>query len=115
MNPGVIHVKFEPDESLIAKKELLELQISILNILKVLRNYSQIRKEELKTKIKLNQKIGEVLANLVKIKEELPKSQLPETMKRKTEIQEKVEENKVYSKDLEQELQRIKEKLRELE
>ena len=116
MKESVVHVKFDHVQALEAKKDILELEMLNLNAQKFLKRYTDIRKEELKLKIKLQQKMSLILADLKKLKEHLPSSQLPEAIrKRKEEIKKELQEKGEYSKDIEFELERIKEKLKQLQ
>ncbi|MEK6880351.1 MAG: hypothetical protein AABY22_12115 [Nanoarchaeota archaeon] len=115
MNQNIVHVKYDYPVALKSKKDLLELEVQNLNTQKTFRKYVEIRKEELKLRVKLQQKIAQTLADMKKLKEQLPSSQIPEFIKRKKiEIKKEKEEGESYSKDIETELQRIKEKLNKL-
>ena len=50
---NVIHIKFEYLEAIEAKKDILQTEISLLKIAKKINAYQELRKQELKTKIKL--------------------------------------------------------------
>ena len=116
MRESLVHVKFYYEQALKAKKDILEMEMLNLNAQKFLKRYTEIRKDELKLKIKLQQKMSLILADLKKLKEQLPSAQLPEAIrKRKEEIRKEVQEKGEYSKDIEFELERIKEKLRGLQ
>lgn len=116
MRETVVHVRYDYNEAVEARKEILQLEVSLLNTLKAIKKYNEIRKEELKLKVKLLQKSVQVLTDIKKIKENLPSSHLPESIrKRKEEMIGEIEGKESYNKDIEIELERIKEKLQKLQ
>ena len=117
MRENVIHVKFEYVEAHTAKTMMLQAQMNSLRALQAMRNYKVIRTDELKLKTKLNQKLNALNDSIKKTQSFLPNSHLPSIInKKKSEIKKKVEtSNSNDNSDIEIELQKIQEKLRDLQ
>ena len=117
-NENLIHIKLEYEEALQSKKDILYSQMNLLKISKTLKNYSDLRIEELGIKLKLHRKIKELNTSVKKLQTTLPTLKIPEILKKEEIIKEvsKVEkEEKPYDDDLEYQLQEIQDKLGELE
>ena len=108
---NLIHVKTEYIKALQSKKDLLSLEIIMLRITKIIKNYDFLRSKELKIKLKMYQKIRGVSRDMKKLNFLLPKLKIEKSDKAKKGI--KKEEVK-YSKDLEYQLREIQEKLSRL-
>ena len=52
-----VYVQIGYDESLASKKEILSSEISLLNLMKVIKRYDALRLEELKVKSKIRKEI----------------------------------------------------------
>lgn len=113
MTDSPIHVKLDYVEAKDAKKEVLSSQINLLELKKGLSNYKKLRLDELRKKEKLSQKIKNIKTNIAKLEKTLPKVKKPKFMKKERE---EVKVNKNLSpSSLEQELNKIKAKLKRLE
>mgnify|MGYP001568262706 CR=1 FL=1 len=116
----LIHIRLGYDESVQAKKDILSLEVNLINTLKALKKYKNLRTEELSKKLKLSKKTKDVKNNIRNIQLNLPKMDIPEIIKRKEEIiNEPIKnikgvKNNIYDRILEMELQEIKEKLASL-
>ncbi|MEK6906282.1 MAG: hypothetical protein AABW81_01535 [Nanoarchaeota archaeon] len=116
----LIHIRLGYDESVQAKKDILSLEVNLINTLKALKKYKNLRTEELSKKLKLSKKTKDVKNNIRNIQLNLPKMDIPEIIKRKEEIiNEPIKnikgvKNNIYDRNLEMELQEIKEKLASL-
>jgi len=118
----VIHIKLEHNEALESKKDILNSEIGLLNIVKSIKRFQDLRSEELKTKIKANKKLKELKTNIGKLQQTLPKIKIPEILEEKREDEEDDKEEmkkpkikeKIYDSSLENQLQEIQEKLRQL-
>ncbi len=117
---NLIHVKIDYEEALQSKRDILASEKDILQILKTLKRYHLLRKEELTLKLKLQVKIKELKLNLKKLSETLPKvktSPLPKKEESKdgkaTTATPKTKEEKEED-DLEKQLREIQDKLRSL-
>ncbi len=116
---NLIHVGFQYNEAVKAKRDLLSLEMSLLEAVKAVTNYHSLRSEELKLRLKLYLRTKEYLNYLKKLKKLLPKYKLPKILK---EIEEEVdierikEEQEVrYGSDVDSQLEKIQDKLRNLQ
>lgn len=114
-----VYVRLDYSEAIRAKREILSLQMSLLKIIKIIRNYRALRLEELRLKAKTYRRIKDLILSIKKIKTELPKIKIPQ-LKRKEEtdfIKERIQASKKPSEigmdnSLEGQLKEIQEKLR---
>ncbi|MBL7059001.1 hypothetical protein ISS08_00940 [Candidatus Pacearchaeota archaeon] len=72
-NKDILHIKFEYDELIKSKRDLLSTEISLLKIVKAIKNYQFFREDELKTKITLLRKAKLVKSDLKKLEMTFPK------------------------------------------
>ena len=123
-NQDLIHVQLEYNETIQSKKDTLSSEMNLLKIKKNMRTYHLLRKEELKTKLKLYRKLKEIMTGINRLQKTLPEIKVPKVLKKeekyapaKQEIERKIEKTKEnqYDKDLENQLREIQRKLRELE
>jgi len=106
-----IHVRFEHEEAVYGRKELLSFQMNALQLLKKIKNYKIFRKRELILKGKFKKQLSELKHNLNEINHFFPEEKTEQEIdiiRKKEEI-----ENK-YNKDIEAQLREIKEKLARL-
>jgi hypothetical protein len=117
-NETLIHVGFQYDEAVRAKKSLLSLEMGLLEATKAMTNYHSLRSEELKLRLRLYLRIKECLSLFKKLKRLLPKYKLPKILK---EIEEegvdieKIEEDVRYDSDVDAQLEKIQDKLKNLQ
>ena len=123
----LIHIKFEYEEAVQAKKDILFSQANLLRMAKAMKNYNTFRSEELKLKIKAHKKIKELLTDIGKLQQIVPKIKIPEILqknfeedfegsKEKSSVKIKIPAEKTrYDKDIETQLAEIQEKLRSLQ
>lgn len=78
---NILHVKFEFQEALQSKKDLLSSQINLLRTSKAIKNYKSLRSQELNQKAKLLKKIKSTKTNIGKLKRILPKVKIPDILK----------------------------------
>ena len=57
----LIHVGFQYEEAVTAKRDLLSLEMTLLEAVKAVTNYHSLRSEELKLKLKLYLRTKEIL------------------------------------------------------
>ncbi|MCX6749973.1 MAG: hypothetical protein NTZ83_00780 [Candidatus Pacearchaeota archaeon] len=123
---SIFHIKVDYEEAVQSKKYLLSSERDFLNVLKIMRRYNLLRKEELNNKLRMQNKIRDLKANLTRINDILPKIKIPDFLKKKnvpekegiegkpiktkTRVKEATEED-----DLEIQLKEIQERLRKLE
>ena len=126
---NLIHVKFEYDESIKAKKDILSSEVGLLQIAKAIRNHRALRTQELKSKEMFVKKLKELKFNLTKLQQILPTIRIPKILQPKEKINKEesfdkknIEMPKIkthhikdeYHDDLEIQLQEIQERLRQL-
>jgi hypothetical protein len=113
---SLIHVKIEYEEAIQAKKDLLSSERDFIRILKTVKRYNLLRKEELNIKLRLQNKIKEFKTNLWRLNEVFPKIKLPDILKKEDLEEEKPSKTKKENKneDLEVQLREIQERLRKL-
>tara|TARA_Y100000296_G_scaffold87059_1_gene129539 strand:+ start:2194 stop:2565 length:372 start_codon:yes stop_codon:yes gene_type:complete len=120
-NEDLIHLKFEYGEALQSKKDILYSEKNLMVIARKLNNYLSLRKEELKSKIKLHKKIRGTITTIKKLQKITPKIKVPKIIekeshkikkKKKTKIKPKIKKdnNRIGSQ-----LQEIQEKLNTLQ
>lgn len=119
----LIHIQIDYENGMQSKKQNLSSEINLLNIKKNMRAYHFLRREEVKTRLKLYRKIKEVMIILNRLQKNIPEIDIPRNLiKGKTENEnyereipiEKTRENQ-HNKDLETQLREIQEKLRAME
>jgi hypothetical protein len=122
----IFHIKVDYEEAIESRKDLLSSERDFLRVLKTIRKYNLLRKEELTNKIKMQNKIRDLKANLTKINEIMPKIKIPDLLKKKIEPEkEDIEEEKptrahikikesIDHDDLESQLRDIQAKLSKL-
>lgn len=117
MSDELINVRLEHGEAIQAKKNLLSIEMELLTILKNIKRYQILRKEELKFKAKLKRKAGGTLTSVKKMQAILPKVKIPKKIKRhEIEIGGLIEKPKFEHDDkLESELRKIQERLMRLQ
>ncbi len=115
----IMHVHFAREEALQDKKDILELQLYTLRILRKLKKYHELRMLELKIKSKINTRFKKINTDVSKLKKIMPIFEIPKRFKKKSEkiiINVKEKSEKKAPKDkLERELQEIQDKLKEIE
>jgi len=111
-----IHVRFEYEEAVENKKEILTTQLNVLQLLKRVSNYKKLRKRELITKNKIKTAATKLKDNLKELETLLPEESgevhIERKGKRKSKKQETEEIEK--SKNIEHQLSDIKERLAKL-
>ena len=120
-NRDLIHIQIDYEKGMQSKKQILSSEINLLNIKKNMRTYHFLRKEEVKTRLKLYRKMKEVMIILNRLQKNLPEIDIPrnlikgknENYEREIPI-EKTKENQ-HNRDLEAQLREIQEKLRAME
>lgn len=115
------YVKLESDEAKIGKRDFLSSQVSLLRILKAVKNYHALRAKELKAKSKLYSGAKELGNDIKKIRENIPKLTTSRSFVKDKEtgkigIRQRTEPIRTGGdRDLEIQLREIQEKLRALQ
>lgn len=122
MSENLIHIKLDYDEYLETRKEILNTQKDLIDLLRTVKRYHIIRSTELQLKLMLQKKIKELKLNNSKIEKVLPKIRVPNILKREKEEDLIKKESPVkkmkkedYDKNIEEQLKEIQEKLKRLE
>ena len=111
------YVKFENEEALSSKKDLLSAQILLLNALKIEKNYRNYRMQELEAKRTLIKKMKGLKANLSLLQKSLPKVKMPKNLDRSSSestFSSKVNDAK-GDRSIEDQLYEIQRRLNELQ
>ncbi|VVB83258.1 Uncharacterised protein [uncultured archaeon] len=110
-----VYVKMEYSESIESKKNILSTEVSLLNLIKSLKEYHSIRLEELKIKAQIYKAIKELNLTMRKTKSTFPFLKIPEKNKKENlPLREARVPKEKVDNNLESELQEIQEKLRNL-
>lgn len=112
-NGNLVHVKFEYEEAVEFKRELLSIQRDVLRSAIAIKNYTLKRKKELKEKEKLYTKIKNLNKNIKKFKSIVPKIKIPSTIHRKRKITPQKQQD--YDSNIESQLLDIQAKLAALQ
>lgn len=114
----IIHIKFDSNEVIESKRDVLLTQESVIKLMQIVKNYRALREEELKRKIKLYSAFRKVRIDLGKLEENLPNLDVPKkiSIPKRYKIKEikKVSGTKKHD-PLEKELREIQEKIRLLQ
>jgi len=108
---NLIHVKIGYDEGVESKKNLLNSEINLLNIAKIIRVYRLLRIDELRLKLQIIKKMKSINLNIKRLEKIVPKVKIPEKS-REVRIKTPVEK---YDNNIEKELRKIQEKLNTLQ
>jgi hypothetical protein len=117
-NENLIHIRLGYEEALQSKTDILSSEMNLINIMKTIRKYRFLRLKELKTKLKLHQKIKEVVTGIKKVQKTLPELKIPEILQKEKMPEESREleiKETSYNRDLEFQLKNIQEKLNALQ
>ena len=106
------YVRLSPDESFFGEKGMLESNLSAVSLLKGMKEYHKIRKEELLLKLEFKKKLSELHALLKWFDKQLPKTDDEEKQEFEESIRTDEDEKKEF--ELEGEILDIKRKLSSL-
>jgi|TARA_Y100000310_G_scaffold130751_2_gene129872 hypothetical protein len=110
-NESLIHVKFDYDEALQSKRDLLDTERFLMISTTKAKKYHSLKDEELKIKINLQKKVKELVTDIKKIQKNLPKIESEEEVRaKKTTETKKVE----HGDDIGSQLKEIQGKLNAL-
>lgn len=113
-----IHIKLEYLEAVKGKRDLLDSQLNLLNLMKILRNYNEFRQKELEKKQQIFKITKEVRINLSKLQKIMPLPKIPKILKKGLPEKTYSAEPKIDTidhTDVESQLREIQEKLRQLQ
>ena len=108
-NPVYVQLKY--GEAVTSKKEVLSTEISLLNLIRIIKAYKSIKIREYKIKYDIFKAIKELNLTVRKTQASFPFLKIPEGIRRKTqEDGEKIIKKKI-DRDLESELKEIQDRL----
>lgn len=112
---SLVHVRLDYEEAIQSKKDLLSSERDFIRMIKIMKRYNLLRRAELNTKIKMQNKVKALKTNLGRLSEIFPKIKIPSILK-KDVFEEKSLKIKKEGKngDLESQLKEIQERLRRL-
>jgi len=110
---NLVHVRFDYNEAVESKRDLLSLEVDLLKIMKTIERYKVLRINELKLKAKLKRKVGGTFTAINQLQRALPKVEVPKILKHKTP-HESSENLHKHDEKIEDELKQIQEKLKNL-
>lgn len=104
-------------ESIESKKNILSSEMSLLNMIKIMRRYYALRTTELEVKSKMQKSMGDLNLTINKIKSFFPEVKSPEKTK-KEEVKKKeaaLAPKERFDADLEAQVKEIQERLKAIE
>lgn len=124
-NENLIYLKFNYDEALNSKRDILYSERSLITIAKIINNYLSLKTKGSNIKLELHKKLKETATDIKQVQKLIPKVKIPEIL-RNDEHEEKDEKEKfekpvnkekhpVYDNSIESQLQEIQEKLQNLQ
>lgn len=81
-----VYLKLGYYEGLGAKREMLSSQVSLLNLVKIMRRYNTLRQEELRMKSRIYKEIKELNAKVKETKSYFPFFEIPEKLRKREHI-----------------------------
>lgn len=112
-----IYVQIDYEGAMNSKKEVLSYQMELLNMLKSIKKYRFLRREEESIRADLQNKLKKINENIVAIERKIPKVQEPKLEKKETP-EKNIEKKPIieyYNQDLDSQLEQIKNKLAKME
>ena len=71
-NENLIHIKFDYEEAVQSKKDLLYVEKSLMTSTMIIKEYISLRLNESKTRLKLHRKTKELITCIRKIQKDIP-------------------------------------------
>ena len=128
MATSTVHIKLEQPEAIEIKRDVLNSEMDLIKIIRIMRKYKILRMRELRLKEKLRKNMSTSVTNIKKLQIMLPKGRMPKIdhgeeeekdvlkkVKTYTPKDQKAEQDKKRFDSLEMELSDIQSKLRALE
>lgn len=107
-----VYIKFEYEEAIESKKEVLSSEMSILNIMKIMHRYNFLRSEEMKLKAQMYKMVKELNMSIRKTRGAFPFLRMPSKVKREDIVTKSaVITREHFDADLEAQLKDIQERL----
>ena len=102
-----LHIKIEPYEVTESRRQILYIEMNLLNVIKKLSNFRKLRNEELQKKSAIKTEINEIKKRLDNLKKILPSANFGSKKKQIEEIKKEKEKRM----KIEEELEEIKKKI----
>ena len=128
MATSTVHIKLEQPEAIEIKRDVLNSEMDLIKIIRIMRKYKILRMRELRLKEELRKNMSTSVTNIKKLQIMLPKGRMPKIdhgeeeekdvlkkVKTYTPKDQKAEQDKKRFDSLEMELSDIQSKLRALE
>ena len=128
MATSTVHIKLEQPEAIEIKRDVLNSEMDLIKIIRIIRKYKILRMRELRLKEELRKNMSTSITNIKKLQIMLPKGKMPKIdhdeeeekdilkkVKTYTPKDQKAEQDKKRFDSLEMELSDIQSKLRALE
>lgn len=123
-----IHLRFDYDEALNSKKDILYSERSLITLSKIIGNYNSLKTQKLNVILELHKKLMETASGIRRLQKLIPDVKIPKIL-RKEEPKEQEEKGKkkevikpikrekypVYDDSIESQLQEIQAKLQNLQ
>jgi len=114
-----IHLKFEHEEAVISRRDLLTSEIDLINLIKSLEKFMALRSLELKLKAKFFREAKKMETEIKRLEKSLPDIEVPRMLKHNVQKKKELLESSFDLKtsknnDLESQLMEIQRKLRQL-
>ncbi|MCK5605766.1 hypothetical protein KAR91_27975 [Candidatus Pacearchaeota archaeon] len=113
-----IHIRLSNSEATNIKRDMLSSQMSSIRVAKTIKNFNELRQQELKIKTNLQKKVKEFKADIKKLEQLLPKANLPKILQKHEadkDIGEKIiRQIPINDVNLDEQLQEIQNRLNSL-
>ena len=128
-NENLIHLKFNYDEALNSKRDILYSERSLITIAKIINNYLSLKNQRLNVRLDLHKKLKETTTDIRKLQKLIPDVKIPKILRKeepekeeekqgkKKEFRKPIKKEKypVYDDSIESQLQEIQRKLQNLQ
>ena len=112
---SLIHIKFNAEEALESRRDLLASQVILLKILKRVNTYRILRAKEFELKLILSKKIKEAKVGISNLEKALPKLKIPKILDREEHEEKSAHKAETHDLSIEEQLREIQRKLDELQ
>lgn len=109
-NENLIHLKFDYEEAILSKKDILYVEKSLMTSAVRMKEYLSLRVEELKKRLNLHRKAKELITSIKRIQKNIPEVEFPGISKKKENEEPEIKKKK-YDDSVGFQLQEIQKKL----
>ena len=81
-NENLIHLKFNYDEALNSKRDILYSQRSLITITKIINNYLSLKNQRLNVRLELHKKLKETTTGIRKLQKLIPDVKIPKILRK---------------------------------